>query len=101
MWEKIYPDKTFDWEGALKHCEDLSYAGYKDWRLPNKNELASLLDYDKTSEPYTAFPGMTNAYHSFWSSSSYTGNIVWTVNYKGGIVYDEFKTYGFYVRCVR
>ena len=100
MWQKIYPDKTFGWADALKYCEDLSYAGYTDWRLPNKNELASLLDYDKTSKPYTAFPGM-NAANTFWSSSSYTEKSVWTVNYNGGSVYDEFKTYYFDVRCVR
>ena len=45
------------WPQALKHCEDLNYAGHDDWRLPNKNELASLVDFTKEN-PASSFPGM-------------------------------------------
>lgn len=34
------------WEQALSYCESLEIGGYKDWRLPNYRELASLLNYD-------------------------------------------------------
>ena len=58
LWQKAYvEDKTF--KEALLYCENLTYAGYTSWRLPNKNELASLLDYSKTGEEvFSSFPEM-------------------------------------------
>ncbi len=31
------------WEESIRYCEDLVHAGYTDWRLPNINELASIV----------------------------------------------------------
>ena len=56
FWQKTsVSGKT--WPEALAYCEGLNYAGYNDWRLPNKNELASLVDYSKTN-PASSFPGL-------------------------------------------
>jgi hypothetical protein len=37
-----------NWEQALKWAEDLEYAGYSDWRLPNAKELQSIVDYTRS-----------------------------------------------------
>ena len=67
MWQKDYvTNKT--WQQALRYCEDSNYAGYTDWRLPNRNELASLLNDDKTTTPLSDFPDMPKTV--FWSSST-------------------------------
>ena len=100
MWQKTYvTGKT--WLQALKYCEDLSYAGYTDWRLPNKNEAASLLNYNKSVAPYSDFPDMPDNY--FWSSSTYVGNTnrVWRVDFDREGVAGSYKTDRRYVRCVR
>ncbi|MBR4532577.1 DUF1566 domain-containing protein [bacterium] len=58
------------WKEALSYCENLEYAGFDDWRLPNKNELLSLVDYSKAgteAEVLSSFPGMTP--DIFWSST--------------------------------
>ena len=100
MWQKTYEaDKT--WQQALKYCEDLTYAGYSDWRLPNKNELASLLNLDKSAAPYSDFPNMPSDW--FWSSSTYilyTDN-AWDVGFYYGLVGYYYKTKSHSVRCVR
>ena len=100
MWQKEYvTDKT--WQQALKYCEDLSYAGYSDWRLPNKNELASLVNYEKSGSPYSYFPDMPSNY--FWSSSTRVRSTdsAWYVSFYYGYVSNDFKTFYKYVRCVR
>ena len=88
FWQKESVKKA-TWKEALKYCEDSTYAGHSDWRLPNKNELLSLVDYSKLEEaeeePFdepelrdvteeedevgaiSSFPGMTP--DLFWTST--------------------------------
>ncbi len=44
-------DGNLNWEQALEWAENLEYAGYSDWRLPDAKELQSIVDY--TRSPYT------------------------------------------------
>lgn len=37
-----------DWQPACDYCADLSYAGHSDWRLPNRRELISIVDYGRS-----------------------------------------------------
>jgi Protein of unknown function (DUF1566) len=41
---------TMNWEDALNSCENLNYADYDDWRLPDTKELQSLVDYSRSPE---------------------------------------------------
>ena len=99
VWQKSYvEDKS--WQDALSYCENLAYAGYSDWRLPNKNELASLVNYEKY-DPASKFPDMPSEY--FWSSSTYVDgrDIAWGVGFHIGDVYGKNKSSKSLVRCVR
>jgi hypothetical protein len=46
-WMQTDSGTTLNWEQALSYCEDLSYAGNDDWRLPNAKELQSIVDYSR------------------------------------------------------
>ncbi|MDC7224358.1 MAG: DUF1566 domain-containing protein [Spirochaetales bacterium] len=41
---------TMNWEDALAWCENLEFAGYSDWRLPNAKELQSIVDYHRSPD---------------------------------------------------
>ena len=100
IWQKTYETEK-SWQQALDYCKKLTYAGYSDWRLPNKNELASLVYHNMN--PASDFPDMPSAV--FWSSSTqsdYTDN-AWYVDFFSGSVgnVDKTKNDMIYVRCVR
>lgn len=59
------------WESALVAAESLSFAGESDWRLPNINELRSLVERACKGPSTNAalFPLTYDAYR-FWSSTS-------------------------------
>ncbi len=60
-----------DWTAAVSYCNGLSLGG-KTWRLPNKNELISILDLQKTTYPLVntaVFPNMPTDY-LYWSSTT-------------------------------
>ncbi|MDA8243183.1 MAG: DUF1566 domain-containing protein [Elusimicrobia bacterium] len=62
---------TATWRGAIAACENLDYAGYTDWRLPNVREALSMLDLGTTTylDP-EAFPGSSpSGYH--WTSTTH------------------------------
>jgi len=43
-------DGKLNWEQALRWAEELEYAGYTDWRLPNVKELHSIVDYTRSPD---------------------------------------------------
>ncbi len=93
----------FTWQAALAVANNNTGSGYTDWRLPNKNELASLLE-DACYNPAineTVFPATLSSV--YWSSSPYAYNInyAWIVYSGSGSVDYYNKSVSFYVRLVR
>ena len=101
QWTKgVFSDKT--WKEALDSCGNLEYAGYTDWRLPNINELAGLIDRKK-SYGTTDFPGLSSVVDLI-SSTSYLLDTAyaWGVELMHGGIDGRFKNSGSYdVICVR
>jgi hypothetical protein len=50
MWQMMDSGRAMDWEDALAYSENLDYAGYSDWRLPNAKELQSIVDYSRSMQ---------------------------------------------------
>ena len=103
QWQKTLSGITYTWDGAIAYCDDLTYSGYSDWRLPNDRELESIVDagYPAPSIDTDTFPGTPMA--GFWSSSSRGDktNDAWCVQFSNGLVTSYIKTTVLYARCVR
>ncbi len=100
MWQKTYKDSVKKFADALSTCEDLDYAGFTDWRLPNKNELASIANYAKY-RPASDFPGMPNWTFRTSTTDTKTNSSAWYVIFSESIVNPYAKTNSDSVRCVR
>lgn len=51
MWMQDDSGETgLNWEQALSYAEELEFAGYSDWRLPDIKELQSIVDYSRSPE---------------------------------------------------
>lgn len=113
MWQQGELE-IMNWENALTYCENLRLAGYDDWRLPNRNELQSLVDYSKEYRAIdtTVFPDITGLHINstllpYWTSTTsyYALAKVWLVYfYYGKLSYNDSynaKTAKNYVRAVR
>lgn len=94
---------TLSWGEALKAAAAHEFAGYTDWRLPNKNELESIVE-EACCVPainQRLFPQTQASF--YWSSSPYSGLAVgaWSVDFGYGAVSASAKTGKIHVRLVR
>lgn len=91
------------WAEALKASAGLEYAGFSDWRLPNKNELEFIVE-ESCSQPAInrrIFPATPTQF--YWTSSPYAGSAqgAWSVDFGYGTVSATVKTGKLPVRLVR
>jgi len=113
MWQQdpsvevngISGDDYLEWEEALAYVASLNliaFAGHSDWRLPNRNELQTLVDYSLTSPAINTnfFP---NTSSSFWSSTTVYGvnERALNVSFYNGYTGTSTKTYGDHAQAVR
>ena len=97
---------TFNWQGALQVAHDFSYAGFSDWRLPNKNELVSIVE-ESCSQPSInsmLFPHtVSSTIRGYWTSTPYSvaSTRAWRVFFYNGSVVAGPKRLNHVVRLVR
>lgn len=85
------------WLDALSSAKNSVFAGYSDWRLPNKQELESLIDNQcyLPSINDTVFPGTVADFT--WTSTTLAGDsaAAWFVGFGNGGTNADSKTEGF------
>lgn len=100
VWQRCALGQTWDgatctgaptrlnWSAALAAAEDHAQAGFDDWRLPNRNELASIIE-DRCFVPAlnaAAFPDAPN--DVYWTGSPVTATVeeAWRVDFADGLI---------------
>lgn len=108
QWSEIYHDEWLDWNDAINYCKNLNENGYNDWRLPNIDELRTLIQVPQTitggacqisdkagklSMNYYTEEGCSFSNHLlrgmvFWSSSTVLNNtdFAWGADFYAGII---------------
>lgn len=104
VWQDNSSAKTIKktWQEAINYCESLDFAGYHDWRLPNYNELESIVDYRKKNITIdSAFKNISNNF--YWSSTFYAPDRdgAWLISFSDGSDGWGGESFHMYVRCVR
>ncbi|QEP43797.1 DUF1566 domain-containing protein [Ectothiorhodospiraceae bacterium BW-2] len=99
--------QTFTWQGALQRPASLNvgggFAGYTDWRLPNLNELLSLVETCRNSPAINnvVFPNTPSSYVWSASANANVSDFAWRVYFNNGNSNNNFRPYSYGVRLVR
>lgn len=113
MWQMTPVAVNYNWYAAsgtfdananpstMDVCGDLNLGGHNDWRLPDKRELLSLVDYG-TADPAidTGYFPDTSTY-DYWTNTTYNATNAWYVQFADGGVTTASKTSDKHVQCVR
>jgi len=104
VWQDNTSPSEEEWAGAIGYCEGLILNGSTEWRLPNINELLTVVDFESTRGIYkntfnynpdnawssTSVVGKSsNAFSVYNPSSSF---FFFTTYYKSHVSSDESKT---------
>jgi hypothetical protein len=106
MWtQNANLDSTKPWADALSYVNTLNFAGYEDWRLPNRKEFISLMDYAESNPALPASHPFLNVQTGtfYWTSTSTALNtaFAWLISLRAGSLGYTNKTSSYYIWAVR
>jgi hypothetical protein len=96
MWQQQDDGITRTWDDAKNYCENLTVGGYNDWRLPQKKELESIINYGQSSLAIDTSVFSNTKTDNYWSSTTYAACDVskaWYVHFGSGIDFQDDCTY--------
>ena len=99
IWSKQGNEKDISWNAAqdyIKRLNEQAYLGFKDWRMPTKQELATLVQYaksagygsgGKTIADFLNREGFSNIQKKwYWTSTFQNSSSVWGIDFENGEV---------------
>ena len=87
---------TTNWQAAINSCANLSLGGRKGWRLPTREELASLVDPSQFNPALpSGHPFIKVESWGYWSSTEHESHSpsAWAVAMNHSNVFSQPKTY--------
>lgn len=106
VWQKQDDGVKKTWSDAITYCDNLTFGGQTDWRLPSEIELISIIDHGgyNPSINATYFPAVPLGYgSSYWSSTPHAiaASSAWYVDFFEGYSNNYLNVGTYYARCVR
>lgn len=92
-----------NWSQALNYCQQLTWDQQQNWRLPNRNELISLINWNQRTPAITSRLKETTKNSVYWSSTTDLEHPekAYYSSFFSGFSYPNYKIVQGYVRCVR
>ncbi len=97
IWSKKGNERGISWydaESCLKRLNQMAYLGFRDWRMPTRNELRTLVNYakgagygsgDKAIAAFLNKEGFTNVQSEwYWTSTINASSNAWVINFQNG-----------------
>lgn len=107
LWQDLYGNgdgaiTQATWQDALIYCEELTFGGNSDWRLPNMVELKSIREIGKIKPSISSVFKMTTSNY-YWTSTAPASSTInaWVVDFYNGHGSWNSKQNSSLVRCVR
>jgi len=91
-----------DWDDAELYCDKLVLNGMEKWRLPTFRELLSIVDYSRSNPAINPLFAHVDE-GTYWTSTDFspTTSRAWTIDFRTGKTYYNYKTTNHAVRCVK
>lgn len=96
-------DAEYEWREALELTVNYSFGGYSDWRLPNANELGSIVEFSCFDPAINSDVFPNTPAKVFWSNTPNRSNTIfaWGVDFKQGETKTPYRTDSHHIRLVR
>jgi len=104
MWQNDYLPESMTWEEAISEFNNnLLLANHTDWRLPTREELRSIVDYDKITPSIYVNEFPNTALKNYWTSTAhpFQENHIWCIHFYNGNDNYQSKNNKYYSRAVR
>lgn len=100
VWQREADAGGYAQDAAAAVCDEIVLAGYDDWRLPSRDELAGIVDYGRGAPALAGLflPAAAGGRH--WSATANLDYPVW-VDLDSGASSTAVKDELYRVRCVR
>jgi len=94
---------AIDWSTALEYVDELVFAGFADWRMPNILELLSIVNYSIASPCITEPPFINTSSAAYWCSTTYYPDTLkgWCISFNTSVAAPFEKQNVLELRCVR
>ena len=113
MWQMAPDGQAYNWykatgtfdavnnPTAFNVCSNLTLGGHTDWRLPEKRELQSIVDYGVVNPAIDTDYFSNTGPSAYWADTEYDSTDAWYVQFADGAVMTDGKTTDKNVQCVR
>ncbi len=103
QWQDNAVGRPVSWQSAIDRCENLTLGKENGWRLPNIDELKTIIDTSRVNPAIKSAFTTTDSSYYYWSSTPYEGyeDGAWVMDFYDGHARSNYKGTTLFVRCVR